>query len=134
METIPPPFNMLWFQIVMGIIIGLVLGSFTTMLCYRIPRKLSIIFPSSHCPQCHTPLRPRDLIPLISWLSGRGKCRYCKSPINVSYLYIEIITALLCMSAFVVVGFTLTLPVVLFLIVISITSLTIWFKSMKKNS
>jgi hypothetical protein len=47
-----------WFRIIAGLVSGLILGSFVTMLSYRLPRRLSIITPGSQCPACKTRLQP----------------------------------------------------------------------------
>lgn len=96
MSDIPPPFDAIWFRALVGFIVGMALGSFGTMLWYRVPRQLSIISPGSHCPQCKTPLRAADLVPLFSWLWTRGKCRHCGMPIGSQYLIIELIIASVC--------------------------------------
>lgn len=125
MDHPPPPFDATWFRIVIGLIIGLCLGSFTTMLSYRMPRNLSIISPPSQCPNCHTPLKPRDLIPLFSWLTEHGKCRHCGNPISPRYLLIELSTALFCIIAFAVLGFSPAVIVALFAIIAFVTFVTI---------
>lgn len=106
-----------WFRLLAGLVTGLVLGSFITMLSYRLPRHLSIISPPSRCPQCHTNLRARDLVPVLSWLIERGHCRYCHKAISRRYLIIEISTALAVMAAFWRFGFTPHLIAALFGIV-----------------
>ena len=121
----PPFFDELWFRFFVGLVIGLVLGSFTTMLSYRVPRQISIIFPPSHCPHCHTPLKPRDLVPLLSWLIERGKCRHCQDRISPRYLVIELLTAFFCTLAFILIGFRPTLIAALVGIVALITLVTI---------
>jgi prepilin signal peptidase PulO-like enzyme (type II secretory pathway) len=117
--------DLLWFRLLAGLTIGLVLGSFTTMLSYRIPRHISIITPPSQCPKCHTPLKTIDLIPVFSWLFERGKCRYCQSPISVRYLLIELSTAAAVTAAFLAFGFKPHLIVALIGIVAFITMVTI---------
>lgn len=98
MET----FNILWFKVITGTTIGLVLGSFATMLAYRLPRGISIISPPSHCPHCKARLTPRDLIPVFSWLINKGNCRHCGHKIGTRYLMIEIIITLVCVGIFVI--------------------------------
>ncbi|MEW6215438.1 MAG: prepilin peptidase, partial [Nitrospirota bacterium] len=49
------------------LIFGSVVGSFLNVCIYRIPRKLSIIIPSSRCPSCDTPIKPWDNIPILSY-------------------------------------------------------------------
>ena len=75
-------------------IYGLIIGSFLNVCIYRIPNEMSIIKPPSHCTSCGKRLKPLDLIPLISWLFLRGKCRYCGSRISARYPLIELLTAL----------------------------------------
>lgn len=75
-------------------IFGLLVGSFSNVLIWRIPRGENIAFPPSHCPNCDHPLAPKDLVPLFSWLSLGGKCRYCKAPIKPRYPVIEGLTGL----------------------------------------
>src|ERR1700729_3706084 len=95
----------LWFRLLAGLLVGLALGSFTTMLSYRIPRRLSIVRPPSHCPHCNTPLKPRDLVPVFSWLAEKGRCRHCHKPIIIRYLLIELFTAAASILAFALLGF-----------------------------
>lgn len=78
-----------WFLDVLAGVIGLVVGSFANVVIYRTPRHLSVVRPPSFCPQCSTPIRGRDNIPVISWLALRGRCRTCGAPIAVRYPLVE---------------------------------------------
>jgi leader peptidase (prepilin peptidase)/N-methyltransferase len=89
MNALPPPFDAVWFRFIIGFIIGACLGSFGTMLAYRLPRDMSILLPRSHCPSCKKSLKSRDLVPLLSYLCGKGRCRYCGRVIGTKYLIIE---------------------------------------------
>ena len=93
---LPPPFDNSWFRFALGFIVGSALGSFTTMLAYRLPRGLSIVTPRSHCPSCKTTLRVRDLVPVLSWISTGGKCRYCHAKIGARYVWIELAFSVAC--------------------------------------
>jgi prepilin signal peptidase PulO-like enzyme (type II secretory pathway) len=124
----PPPFDALWFRLLAGLAVGLALGSFVTMLSYRLPRRLSIVSPGSFCPQCKTPLKTRDLVPVFSWLISGGKCRYCRVKIGTRYIFIELATALSSMAAFVLIGFEPSLMIALAGLVGAITFLTIAIK------
>jgi leader peptidase (prepilin peptidase) / N-methyltransferase len=73
--------------------VGLVVGSFLNVVIYRVPRDLSIVRPGSACPGCHTPISPRDNIPLLSWLLLRGRCRTCGTPISPRYPLVELLNA-----------------------------------------
>src|SRR5436309_15605032 len=70
-------------------VLGLAVGSFLNVVIWRVPRKLSVVRPPSHCPQCETPIRPRDNVPVLSWLVLGGKCRHCGNPIPVRYPLVE---------------------------------------------
>jgi leader peptidase (prepilin peptidase) / N-methyltransferase len=70
-------------------ILGLLIGSFLNVVIWRVPRKLSVVRPPSHCPQCETPISPRDNVPVLSWLLLRGKCRHCGNPIPFRYPLVE---------------------------------------------
>lgn len=73
---------------------GLVIGSFLNVCIYRIPREESIVFPSSHCPNCGTKLKAYDLVPLLSYIVQRGKCRYCGEKISPQYPIVELLNSL----------------------------------------
>jgi len=72
---------------------GLVVGSFLNVCIYRIPRRLSIIIPSSRCPSCNSPIKPRDNIPLVSYIILGGRCRFCKTRISLRYPIVEFLNA-----------------------------------------
>lgn len=98
-------------------IYGLCLGSFVNALVWRIyeqekslkkgksdtsfKHRLSISKGRSMCPRCKHGLSALDLIPVISWLSLGGKCRYCKQPISIQYPIIEVLTAVLFVLSYV---------------------------------
>lgn len=75
--------------------IGILTGSFLNVCIYRIPKKQSISYPPSHCPKCDTKLKPLDLIPVLSYLFLKGKCRYCGEKISPRYPIVELFNALL---------------------------------------
>jgi len=80
---------MLGVVVALSAILGLLIGSFLNVVIWRVPRKESVVRPPSHCPQCETPIRPVDNVPLLSWLLLRGKCRHCGNPIPVRYPLVE---------------------------------------------
>jgi prepilin signal peptidase PulO-like enzyme (type II secretory pathway) len=101
------------------IVLGLCFGSFVNALVWRVHEQaeleeqatrkkskkakaadvtlaeLSIIKGRSMCPHCHHTLSALDLLPLVSWLALRGKCRYCHKPISAQYPVVELLTAVL---------------------------------------
>ena len=94
------PIQVIPYPILAGAIFsfGLVVGSFANVCIYRLPKKESVVIPRSHCPSCHSTLRPLDNIPLISYLILGGKCRNCAIRISLIYPTIEAITALLMLA------------------------------------
>ena len=74
---------------------GLVLGSFITVLAYRLPRGENWIAGRSRCPGCGNEIRARDNIPVVSWLMLRGRCPSCGEPISPRYPLTELGTGLL---------------------------------------
>jgi len=74
---------------------GLAVGSFLNCLIYRLAEKTSPLRGRSFCPHCKHTLSWRDLIPVLSFLFLRGKCRYCQKKISWQYPLIELSTALL---------------------------------------
>jgi len=75
-------------------ILGTLIGSFLNVVIFRIPKGESISFPPSHCQNCKTRLTAIDLIPIISYIYLRGKCRSCGEKVSVQYPIIEGITGL----------------------------------------
>ncbi len=73
---------------------ALMLGSFFNVLIWRLPRKVSLSTPGSHCPRCNQSVKWFDNIPVVSWVILRGKCRHCKANISVRYPLVELGTAL----------------------------------------
>lgn len=75
----------------MSFLIGCCLGSFLCLVAQRVPLKQSIIYPRSHCTNCKTALKISELIPLISILTQRFRCRYCQKKLSVIYFFSELL-------------------------------------------
>lgn len=97
-------------------IYGIVLGSFYNVVGLRVPLKKSIITPRSACPTCGHQLKAYELIPVISYLIQKGKCRGCQSRISPIYPTMELLTGILFAAAPYVVGWSGELVVALTLI------------------
>ncbi|CAG7648272.1 prepilin peptidase [Paenibacillus allorhizosphaerae] len=67
------------------VLFGLLIGSFMNVVAIRSLKNESVAFPPSHCVHCNNSLKPLDLIPLLSYLFLRGKCRYCSA--SISWVY-----------------------------------------------
>ncbi|SJZ86260.1 prepilin peptidase [Selenihalanaerobacter shriftii] len=83
------------YMMIIIFIYGLLIGSFLNVVIYRLPNDESIIFPRSSCPECNTKLGIIDLIPVISFLINKGRCRYCETKISYQYPIVEILTGIL---------------------------------------
>jgi leader peptidase (prepilin peptidase) / N-methyltransferase len=75
-------------------ILGTIIGSFLNVVIYRAPRKMSISWPGSHCPNCNQPVRWYHNVPIFGWLWLRGKCRDCGTKISVQYPLVELAVGL----------------------------------------
>ncbi len=82
-------------EYVIAVILGLLIGSFLNVCIYRIPRNLSIVFPSSRCPHCSYAIRAWDNIPVLSYIFLGGRCRNCKAGISLRYPLVEALNAFL---------------------------------------
>lgn len=76
-------------------VIGLVVGSFLNVCIYRLPEGKSIISPPSSCGSCGHRLGGLDMIPVLSYILLRGKCRYCGMPYSPRYALVELLTGCL---------------------------------------
>lgn len=70
--------------------VGLCLGSFVNAAVWRIKHKKDLMFARSECTKCHYKLEWYDLIPVLSWLFLKGKCRKCHKPISAQYPIVEL--------------------------------------------
>lgn len=109
-------------------ILGTILGSFYNVLIYRLPRNISIIFLSSHCPHCRKPIKWYDNIPLISYLVLKGRCRYCGEKISIRYPLVEFTSGLLAVLSYYKWGFSIDAVVYYFFFsALMVMSLIDWF-------
>lgn len=84
--------------------IGMIFGSFFNVCIFRIPNNQSISNPPSHCYNCNTRLKTLDLVPILSWVFLKGKCRYCSQKISKRYPLIELLTGILFVLVYKVYG------------------------------
>ena len=81
-----------WIQQLFVFIFGCCLGSFFNVVIHRLPARLSLVHPGSHCPQCGQPIAFHDNVPLLSYMFLGGKCRHCRAAISVRYPLVEALT------------------------------------------
>lgn len=102
---------------------GLIAGSFTNVLILR--EGAGAFRGRSACPSCRTTLKALDLIPVLSWLFLRARCRACRMPISVQYPIVEILVGL----GFVAVGImpiALALKIIACLIVVLLVAIAVY--------
>ncbi|MCM3725295.1 prepilin peptidase [Neobacillus cucumis] len=85
---------------------GLIFGSFFNVVGLRVPLKQSIVTPKSACPTCGHQLTPFELIPVLSYILQKGKCRGCQSRISPIYPTFELLTGILFATAPYVIGWS----------------------------
>lgn len=79
---------------------GAAIGSFLNCVIYRLEIGKSFISGRSFCPKCKKEIKARDLIPVVSFILLRGRCRYCQSKISLQYPLVELLTAILFVVVF----------------------------------
>lgn len=83
--------GMLWL-VSLGLV-GLVLGSAVSAIVWRVPRRISWVHGRSACTACGHPLGVLDLIPVLSWMFARGRCRHCGARVSWRYPLTELLCA-----------------------------------------
>lgn len=78
----------------LAFVLGLVLGSFYSVCVARYASGLSIVRPRSHCPDCKRTLTPLELVPVLSWLAQRGRCKGCGARVSIRYPLLELISGI----------------------------------------
>jgi leader peptidase (prepilin peptidase)/N-methyltransferase len=71
-------------------LLGAIFGSAVTALSWRLPRGESWVHGRSRCPSCAHVLGPLELVPVLSWIASRGRCRFCGARVGVRYPLIEL--------------------------------------------
>ncbi|MFA6271799.1 MAG: prepilin peptidase [Patescibacteria group bacterium] len=86
---------------------GLIIGSFLNVVVYRMKNKKDFLKGRSFCTHCRKTLSAIDLVPLLSYIMLRGKCRYCKKSISKQYPLVELGTGLVFLILYLKFGFSL---------------------------
>lgn len=113
--------------------IGASIFSFLNVVIYRLPRHIQFSLGKSMCTSCGHSLAPNDLIPIISWVSLKGKCRYCGEPISARYTIVESIGGVSAVICTLVLGINVW-ALVAFLIsgVVTVTAYIAYDKAKKR--
>ena len=93
--------------IILFFIIGIIFGSFYNVVGYRVPKGESLLYPSSHCTKCNHTLGALELIPMLSFIIQKGKCKNCKAKISWFYPIFEFSSGILFALSYIVFGFSL---------------------------
>ncbi len=113
------------FTYVYALLAGMVFGSFFMLIAMRVPLGESIITPRSYCHYCKYVLKPKELIPIISFCMQRGRCTNCKRKISILYVVFELVTGMICLLTVYMIGVERELIIVLslfsLLLIISVT-------------
>ena len=113
---------------VLFFILGTYMGSFYTLVGLRLPKGEPFVFSRSRCDECKHTLSLIDMIPILSYIFLRGKCRYCKAKIDIISTYIEFFTGLLFLVSYYSFGFSvellLAIGVVSLLVIVIVSDLT----------
>lgn len=87
---------------------GSCIGSFINVVIYRVPNRIPIAKGRSFCPGCHHTLSPLELVPILSFLFLRGRCRHCKMKISRRYPLVETIMGVAALLLYIRYDFTVT--------------------------
>lgn len=113
--------------IIFFFILGSMLGSFYAVIGERLPKKENFTTSHSHCNTCGTRLHLYDMIPILTYLLNKGRCRYCKAKIPVMLPLMEIVTGLLFAVSFYSFGIgynlLIALGIVTLLMIVLVTDL-----------
>lgn len=114
--------------LILFFILGLVFGSFFNVLASRIPRNESIIFPASHCEKCGHKLKWYELIPVVSYIIQKGKCKNCKTKLSLLYPFSEVALGLMYAVSYYSFGFNYELLIAIILssvmVLVTVSDLT----------
>ena len=102
-------------------VLGTCFGSLVTLLSWRLPRDEKVGAVRSQCPACKTKLGMRDLVPVLSWVLAKGKCRYCGTGVHWRYPVIELLTGAATLGLAYITGVTILYLWVLILVISVIT-------------
>lgn len=80
---------------ILAVVLGLFVGSFVGVLVARIPEGDGVVRGRSRCDVCASPLRPRHLVPVVSWLALRGRCAICGAQVTPLWIALELATGAL---------------------------------------
>ena len=109
-------------------IFGTLMGSFLTVIGLRLPKNENFITTRSHCDNCGHVLSMAEMVPIISYIIQKGKCRHCNKKIDALSTYIELFTGVLYAAAYYIFGlsyeFLIALGIVSLLVTVIVSDIT----------
>ncbi len=87
-------------EVILVIILGICIGSFVNAAVFRVREGDPVVNARSKCRSCEVPIGAKDLIPIVSYLRLKGRCRNCKDVISWQYPVVEVVMGLLFALAF----------------------------------
>lgn len=116
------------FYLIIFFILGTIMGSFYTVIGTRLPIREDFIRTKSHCDHCCHTLNMFDMIPILSFVFLKGRCRYCQKEISNISTYMELFTGILFLLSFYIFGLSyelfIALGIVSLLIIISVSDIS----------
>lgn len=107
--------------IIIFFIFGSLVGSFLTVIGLRLPKNENFTTTQSHCDSCGHVLHLYEMIPIISYVIQRGRCRYCKAKIDILSTFVELFTGVLFALAFYIFGISYQLLIALGIVCLLMT-------------
>ncbi len=86
--------------------IGASVFSFLNVVIYRLPRKITFTNDKSRCTTCGHELSYKDMIPVLSWIMLKGRCRYCNNKVSPRYMIVETIGGISAVISTLILGIT----------------------------
>lgn len=114
--------------------IGASVFSFLNVVIYRLPRHKQFTLGKSMCTSCGHKLAANDLVPIFSWLSLKGKCRYCGEPISIRYTVVELIGGGSAVACTLILGIKIWALVAFIVSGVLVVAAYIIYDSIKENS
>jgi prepilin signal peptidase PulO-like enzyme (type II secretory pathway) len=119
---------MVFLELIVAILFGILMGNYTTTLLFRIPRGIEISGMNKNhtqppcCSVCMHPLKFYEYLPILSWIFSRFKCNYCGAKINLHYFFLEIFGGIISVILYYFFGYSEIYLLMLFLCLMSALS------------
>lgn len=114
--------------------IGASVFSFLNVVIYRLPRHKQFTLGKSMCTSCGHKLAANDLVPIVSWLRLKGRCRYCGEPISIRYTVVELIGGVSAVACTLILGIKIWALVAFIASGVLVVAAYIIYDSIKENS